>query len=367
MSPMPDLPQRISLAGQMADIFCRGIEQGLWGERLPGERVLCEKYQVSRNTLRTALAQLHREKLVKPVHGSGNRILGLPGKQACRLQSHDVGLLSPVPLERLRPTQTLWIDELRGMLSERGCRLHVFHGEQYFRSNPGPALQRLIASNPHGCWLLTLSSEAMQRWFAKNDVKCVVAGSVHAGLDLPYCDLDQRATCRHAAGVLLGLGHRRLALVISRSQLAGDLESEAGFIEGIQQSSRTGAEARIAYHDGSVSGISHALRRLRGQHPPVTALLVANAYHYLAVVSRLAHTGCRVPADVSVISRDDDLFLSYLTPPPARYTAAPRVMARSLLRAILDSLTSESTVHKGQRLMPEFLAGETIARATGVS
>lgn len=360
---MPDLPQRHSLASQMADILRKGIRQGEWRDRLPGERVLCEKYQVSRNTLRAALGQLQRENLIEAVHGSGNRILAPARRAATRPSLRDVGLLSPEPLERLRPTQTLWIDELRALLSERGCRLHVFHGRQYFRANPGRALQRLIADHPHGCWILTLSNAAIQRWFARNKVNCVVAGSVHAGLDLPHCDLDHRAMCRHAAGVLLGLGHRKLALVIARSQLAGDLESEAGFVEGVRKSSHTGAEARVAHHDGSVAGISLALRRLREAQPPVTGILVANAYHYLTVVSRLAQTGCRVPGDVSVISRDDDLFLAYLSPTPARYAAAPRAMARSLLRAVLDLLAGESTAHSGQRLMPEYLAGETTARA----
>jgi DNA-binding LacI/PurR family transcriptional regulator len=359
------LPQRHSLASQTADILREGIRQGTWQDRLPGERTLCEKYQISRNTLRTALTQLQREQLIRAVHGSGNRILTKPHKNAGRLQSHDVGLLSPEPLERLRPTQTLWIDELRAMLSERGCRLHVFHGRQYFRANPDSALQRLIAESPHGCWVLTLSNAAIQRWFAKNEMPCVVAGSVHAGLDLPYRDLDHRAICRHAAGVLLGLGHRKLALVIARSQLAGDLESEAGFVDGVQKSPHAGAETFVGRHDGSVEGIGHAMRRLVDQRPPVTAILVANAYHYLTVVSRLMQAGRRVPQDVSVISRDDDLFLSYLAPGPARYAASSHALAKSLLRPVLELLEKTPPSRRGLRLMPEFKTGGSIVAVTG--
>lgn len=358
---MPDLPQRHSLASQTADILREGIRQGTWRDRLPGERALCEKYQISRNTLRTALGQLQRDKLIRPVHGSGNQILGKPGKDAGRLQSRDVGLLSPEPLERLRPAQTLWIDELRALLSERGCRLHVFHGRQYFRANPGPALERLIAENPHGAWILTLSNAAIQRWFARHEVRCVVAGSVHAGLDLPYRDLDHRAMCRHAAGVLLGLGHRKLALIIAKSQLAGDLESEAGFVEGVQKSPHAGAEVQVGRHDGSVEGIGHAVRRLVDQRPAVTAILVANAYHYLTVVTRLGQAGRRVPQDVSVISRDDDLFLSYLAPGPARYAASSHALAKSLLRPLLELLEKTPPGRRGLRLMPEFKSGDSIA------
>jgi LacI family transcriptional regulator len=222
---MIELPQRHTLASQMADILRHGIQQGLWSDCLPGERALCERYQICRKTLRAALDQLRRERLIWPRHGWGSIILSQPGKRAVPRQSRDIGLLSPEPLMRLRPAQTLWIDELRAMLSERGCRLHVFHGAQYFRPTPAPALQRLTTLHPHACRILTLSHAAIQGWFAHNGLKCVVAGSVPPGLDLPYRDLDHRAICRHAAGVLLGLGHRKLALVIAKSQLAGDLES----------------------------------------------------------------------------------------------------------------------------------------------
>lgn len=356
---MSVLPQRVSLSNQMVDILRAGIAHGEWREWLPGERALCEKYQVSRNTLRAALEQLKREKVIEARHGSGNRILGAARTRTGPLRSRDVALLSPEPLERLRPTQTLWIDELRSMLSERSCRLHVFHGRQYFRANPGRALQRLIAENPHGCWVLTLSNAAIQRWFARNKVRCIVAGSVHSGLDLPYRDLDHRAMCRHAAGMLLAQGHRRLALVIARSQLAGDLESEIGFVEGVRKSLHSGAEVVVGRHDGTVSGLGFVLRRLVDQDTPVTALLVANAYHYLTVVSRLAQMGRRVPQDVSVVSRDDDLFLSYLTPAPTRYAASAHVLAKSLLRPVLELLESGAPARREQLLMPDFLKGDS--------
>jgi DNA-binding LacI/PurR family transcriptional regulator len=357
---MPHLPQRQTLVSQTADIVREGIATGLWKERLPSERMLCDRYQISRNTLRGALALLQRDKLIRPMHGSGNLILGAPKRRSGRLQAHDVAVLSPEPLERLRPTQTLWIDELRAMLSERGCQLHVFHGRQYFRSNPGPALKRLLAENPHGCWVLALSNAAIQGWFAKNEVSCVVAGSVHAGLDLPSCDLDHRAMCRHAAGVFLGLGHRRLALVIAKSQLAGDLESETGFVEGVRRSSHAGSEVVIGRHDGSVTGISHALRRLMEVAAPPTAILVANAYHYLTVVTRLMQMGRQVPRDVAVISRDDDLFLSYVAPTPALYRAGAHTMAKSLLRPVLDILGNEPPSRRAVRLVPEFVRGGSI-------
>lgn len=357
---MQSVPRVQSLVSQTAAILREGIRQGQWREWLPGERALGEILQVSRNTLRGALAQLKREGVIRSEHGAGNRILVLPQAEVRTEQFRDVALISPEPLERLRPSLTLWIDELRGMLSERGCRIHVFSGSQYFRESPGPALERLVAQQRHGCWVLILANEPIQRWFERAGIPCVVAGTVYPGVNLPYRDLDHLALCRHAAGVLLGLGHRKMALLVRKSPRAGDLESEKGFLEGVRASRRTDAEGLIAYHDATVSSISAALRRLMNQRPPPTALLVANAYHYLTVVTWLASAGFKVPQDVAVLSRDEDPFLSFLVPTPTRYVVSPSSMAKALVRPVLELLEGGVVTQRAIRIMPDFIRGETV-------
>jgi LacI family transcriptional regulator len=144
----------------------RKSRPGQWGEWLPPERTLCETLQVSRSTLRRALAQMRRDGRIRPEHGAGNRIIRKAAPRRGRLRSHEVGLFAPEPLERLRPTQALWIDELRAMLTEHGARLYVFHGTQYYRTDPATALEKLVRQSPHGCRVLTLANRGGQQWFA---------------------------------------------------------------------------------------------------------------------------------------------------------------------------------------------------------
>lgn len=357
---MTNLPQRHSLVNQTATILREEIRNGTWTEWLPGERALCKSLQVSRNTLRAALAQMKADGSIRPVQGAGNRIARPKKAKQAPLRSRDVAILTPDAVECLRPTQALWIDELRAMLNERGWRLHVFHGRQYFRTNPSRVLQKLVTHNRHACWILTLSNETVQRWFLKSGVPCIVAGSTYKGLDLPFRDLDHRAVCRHAAGVLLGMGHRKLALLLQKSKRAGDIESEAGFAEGVRQSRQEGAELVIGYHDATVGGITNSLRRLTEQLVPPTAMLVANANHYLTVASKLAQMGQLVPRDVSLVSRDEDPFLSFIVPAPARYAVSPHTLAQSLLQPVLELLNGETVTQNAVRLMPDFIRGESI-------
>ncbi len=362
-----NLPQRNSLVSQTADILKSEILRGTWRDWLPGERALCEKLQISRNTLRSALKQLKRDKVIEAQHGAGNRILGRPKGRPRTKEMMTVGLLAPEPLERLRPLHTLWIDELRALLIEHGCRLHLYHGHQYFRQAPGVALQKLVRQNPHGCWILSLSNEPMQRWFEKNEVPCLVAGSIYPGVDLPFRDLNHRAMCRHAAGVLLALGHRRVAMLMNKSNRAGDLESEAGFIDGLRQSGHEGVKPQVVRHEGTITSLCHALLRLMEQKPPPTALLVVNPFHYLTVSSRLTQLGWRIPQDISVMSRDEDPFLSFLVPEPARYVTSPHLFAKGLLRPVLELLQGHLLSEKSSMIIPKFIKGESLGAPPGAA
>ncbi len=358
------IPHR-TVASQIAAQLRAEIAKGAWREWLPSERVLSRTVQASRNTVRTALEQLKAEGLVVPARGLGNRIVTTTPAAPANNQPSSVGVLIPEPVGRLRPLIALWIDELKDLLLEEGCRLRVHEGKQYYLSNPARALERLIGQQDHGAWVLTLSSEATQRWFAQRQIPCLVAGSTFAGVALPHFDLDYRAIGRHAAGSLLRLGHRRIALLNREARRAGDVDSENGFLEAVQASRSRDATAEIAYHRDDVESVARALQKLFDRGRPPTGLVVSNSYAYLSAASLLAQRGLRVPRDVSLISRDDDPFLASMAPEPARYVVAPQAFAKKMIGPVLRLLSGEQSARPPAPLLPKFVAGgSTSAPAT---
>src|ERR1043166_5062456 len=323
---MPAHPHRYqSLAAQVAERISAEIGRGQWTAWLPGERALTKTLQVSRKTLRKALGHLQREGLIQARHGLGHEIVrAAVAPASLPTPENAVGLLTPESLENLRPYTALWVDELRSLLFEDGIRLTAFSGQRFFTGKPDKALARLVEQNPQKCWLLAHSHERIQHWFWAQRIPCIIAGSSHPGLPLPNVDLDYFAVCRHAAGEMLRVGHRRIAFFNRLSQRAGDLDSERGFEDAARRSNHRNVEPLIVRHDGTVDGAYRTLARLFNLAVPPTAVLVGQSAYYLTTIAFLAERGLRVPRDVSLMSRDDESFFSYLNPPPARSAGNPK-------------------------------------------
>jgi DNA-binding LacI/PurR family transcriptional regulator len=354
------IPHR-TVASQIAAQLRTEITRGTWQGWLPGERDLAQTVQASRNTVRAALEQLKAEGVLETVKGIGNRLVAFPATRPASDQPKSIGVIIPEPIGSVRPLVALWIDELKDLLLAEGGRLRVHDGRQFYQTNPNRALERLIDQHRHEAWVLTLSSEAMQRWFARRGLPCLIAGSTYPDVALPHYDLDYRAICRHAAGVLLRLGHRRIGLLNRESRRAGDVDSELGFQEGVRAWPTGNATAEISYHRDDVESVARALGRLLDRREPPTGLLVSNSYAYLAAASLLAQRGMRIPQDISLISRDDDPFLRSLAPAPARYVVSPHAFAKKMLAPILRLLEQEAGVKAPAPLLPKFAAGGSVA------
>lgn len=338
---MPSPLQRPSLVRQTACSLRAEIVRGAWSDWLPSERELAASLLIGRNTLRAALRELAAEGMIEPRHGAGHRIL----RSACPVSGtpRSVGLLIPEGLHSLRPNQTLWIDHLRALLMRQGFELQ-FHHLRRFPRDP----QR------HACWVLVRCPAPLQRRFARSGIACVIAGTAHPGVHLPCVDLDHRATCRHAAGILIARGHRRLAFLTRAPRYAGDLASELGFADGARTSAHPDVVARIVRHDDTRDGLHRALRRLLRSPQPPSALLIADPHHCLTVGALLASSG--QTRKIALLCRDDAPFLAHLVPEPARYASAPVIFARQVFRLILKNGSSPAPV----LLAPRLIAAETL-------
>ncbi len=354
------IPQRVSLVSQTASLLRASIEAGSWGNLLPGEIALCNELQISRVTLRAALAKLEREGWFTSHQGQRRQIAQKKTPIARVGADTTVVLLSPVAQQSLPASSIIRIVTLRECLASAGFQLAFVSNAACFSRHPARALEALDRELHAGCYILYLSTEAMQRWFSERKISCVVTGSCHPNVNLPSVDIDYSATCHHAVGRLAAAGRKRLALLMPRSDHAGNLESERGFMAAGQKASQGPLLTTITHHDGNVESICRTIDRLIGGRPPVDGLLIAKPTHVITTICHLLRRGVRIPDDISVVSRDDDPALDSLVPCVSRYQTDPAGFARKVAQLTIDTLHDESRRTASKRFIPRFLPGRTL-------
>jgi LacI family transcriptional regulator len=355
-----DLPHRLSLSSQTAAAIRKAIEQGLWEEYVPSERRLCDVFKVSRPTVRTALHALAQEGWLEIRQGCRIRILPRR-KSAAPPRSRVIGLISAEPVSQLAHSSFHGITTLRATLADHGFVTEMLVCQANRPSTQRRKIEAFVQEHQlHGCVLMSVSRE-VQLWFMEHKVPALVLGSCHPSVLLPSIDVDHRSVCRHAVGVLLGKGHRSVALVLPDTQMAGDLASETGFLEGVgRHPQKEAIAAAVIRHDGTAAHLASRLDlHFRSPHPP-TALLVVKPWHVFAVILYLLKRGLTMPDTVSLIARDQDLLFSTVQPSISHYPFDDHVLARRLSRLVLKLVNEGSLPAEPHLIFPRHFPGESV-------
>ncbi len=356
---MHRLPQKSSLVAQTAAILKERLLAGEWRKWMPGEHELCHQLHVARMTLRRALQQLESAGLVRASQGKRRRILA-PRPRTAPPSSGRVLLLTPLPLPFQLPYDIFWANELREVLAEAGYHLETHTNRALYGRGATHVLERMTEQLRPVGFVITHSTQEMQRWFSRRRLPCVIVGSRHSGVELPSVDKAYRAVCRHAVGLFLARGHQRLALINPEAGAAGDLESEQGFRQGASQGQHEGVQVTVVRHNGTVPDLCNKVNSLMRRPEPPTALLVSRSVYVLTVMGHLMRSGFALPKDIALISRDHEPFLETVVPSVARYVVSPDTMAHRISSAVLEMVQSGLVSPSSAQIMPEFTDGDTL-------
>ena len=354
---MHAVPPRPSLITHSADFLREALLRGEWQEVLPSERTLCIRMRISRPTLRAVLTQLEREGVIGTVVNKRRQILSQTQSRGKAVTSRVIALLTPVPQQAMPPFVLFWVDALRELLTEAGYQLEVHASPHCFTAKPAGGLKKLTLRVPAAAWVMFRSTPVMQRWFVEQQLPVVIAGSCADHMGLPSVDLDYRATCRHAATMLMQKGHRRIALLLPDSAHGGDAVSAQGFHEAFATSEAVGF---VVQHHETAEQVIESLNEALKRKPAPTAFLVARSIHTLTVVTHLLRLGHKLPRDFAIVSRDDDAFLDHVVPKVTRYSADAAKFAKRLAKLVLELAQTGHTSTKPVRLMPDLRRGETV-------
>ena len=350
------LPQRVSLAAQTAEVLRTAVARGIWKDNLPSERKLSEILRVSRLTIRGAAAILAKEKVLHLQQGRVHQIMDR-NVSSNRTKSRFIGLVTE-KVATYDLSQFQLLNEVRNQLSEHGFAPEIVPLRAGTQRERLSAIERYVNDHPACCWLLMSLGKGIQRWFMERKLPAIVGGSCYPSIKLPFLDVDYASVCRHAAGVFRRHHHSRLALILANTDAAGDQISEDAFRQGAAASKGT-ASVVVLRHDGTPENLRLRLDALFGSRNPPTALLVAFPRHAVITLLYLLEKGFRVPCDIALICRDHEPLFDQIIPIVSHYRFDVQLFANRLTRLMLK-LIEEGLPPAGIFVQPRFFAGRTV-------
>ncbi|MCX4817488.1 MULTISPECIES: LacI family DNA-binding transcriptional regulator [unclassified Streptomyces] len=163
---------------------------------------------------------------------------------------------------------------------------------------------------------------------------------------LPAVVPAERAGGRTAARLLLGAGHRRLAVIGGLDDIAS-VERTRGFRDALRAEGVTVPAEWIVRGGGEIStGYAGALRLFDGVEPGrrPTGVLCYNDRVAAGVLHAATRLGIDVPADLSVVGYDDQEHMAaFLTPPLTSVALPHRAMGEAAARLLLDAIEAGRT------------------------
>jgi len=295
------------------------------GSVLPPVEDLAALSQCSTGTVRRALAELAIVGVVKGVQSKGTMVTKLPeAGRVCLLLSpdpHTNQLLQPEVYWALHRTgYHVDVVPRSGDLQDDLRRCEQIHGGP-------PGADTLVMLEPvhsSGGWSSLLETAAR---FPRR-----VAYAQNNRFRIPGTHLittDHQQAARVVADHLLGLNHRRIAVV------AGFNAQEHSFASDSAQQLRhlleiTGATCFPIYLSGNPDQALYDMITQRG----VTAYWDLSDHRATFRVSDLQRRGLRIPDDVSIIGRFDTSWAPVCQPTLTSVSINPKGMAQAILAAV---------------------------------
>jgi GntR family transcriptional regulator of arabinose operon len=291
------------------------------GTRLPTDDELADLYQISRDTVRQALALLANEGLIERVQGRGTFVIHprSNGSPVTQPKQKQIGLV----LNRTLRTH-LTMNLLVGV--EQAAKSHGYNvsftyaeGEQDQQARD---IARLQANHVLGMiiWAMgdTTHDNSIQQ-LQTDQFPLVLIDRYFPGLAIDYVGSDNIGGGYRATEHLLILGHRRIGFVFAQEetlQTTSVYERWQGYCRALQKYEVPYDETLVVpdvrkLQSGAREGLVEFLQR--PDRP--SAIFAVNDYIALDVLQAARAIHLRIPEDLAVVGFDDQEFAAHVHPP----------------------------------------------------
>lgn len=296
----------IPLYLQLANLLREEIKTGVIaeGSKLPSETEMIRQYNLSRLTIRDALAVLANEGLIEKHHGKGT---------FCRtnvLQNqYKIDVLLNLTDVYFVPN---YLQSICGVLEKVNATV-ALHDTQNSADTICMYLEKILAEGSDGV-LIQPSPDALQpsqglinlfKQLYTAGIPYIMVDSSYASVPQSFAIMDEVKAGALAAAHFQKLGHTNLCMVALENYADSELRMQ-GFANALEET---------PYRINHSPALADDIATMLAQRPDITGIFCHNdeiAKECYKILNRL---GVSIPDRISIISVDDTVIASALTPP----------------------------------------------------
>lgn len=276
-----------------------------FGERLPSEHELMDQFNVSRNTIRQALADLTSDGLIFREQGKGTFSKYTPEN---RNEKKIVAVMTTYISDYIFPDIIFGIEEV---LSAEGFSMLLANTNNN-KDKETRILKNILQHDVVG--LIgepTLSAQENINWplfneLRQKNIQLVFLNACYPDIVSACVQMDDEKAGFMATEYLLQLGHKQIAGIFKRDDIQG-MKRKAGFLTAIEHYGiHQAPDLLVEYETCNEYFQPYKLARsliLQKNRP--TAVVCYNDNIALMVIQAAKDCGLNIPGDISIIGFDD--------------------------------------------------------------
>jgi LacI family transcriptional regulator/LacI family repressor for deo operon, udp, cdd, tsx, nupC, and nupG len=261
--------------------------------------------------------------------------------RSMRSRSRTLGLALPAPAGRLAdPAMAEVLAGLSDAAAARGYSLLLAAGEA--GEDPAAMCLRLIQTGRvDGMVLLELEvDDARARALQEAGLPHVCAGPPPG--ESPFVAVDVHDAAAQAVQHLLGLGHRRIALIQLPSDMAESEPRYAGYVQALEEAG-VKPDPQLVVEAGRHEEAGFlAMQELLAAPEPPSAVVAASDELAFGAMHALYDAGLAIGRDVSMVGFDDVPLAAHARPALTAMRQPRQRLGACLARLLIDMITGRS-------------------------
>jgi GntR family transcriptional regulator of arabinose operon len=337
-------------------------ERGLAaGDRFLSETELCRAHQVSRQTVRQALAVLEKEGLLYRRRGSGTFVRG-PGA-AGTAPARTVGVISTYFSDYIFPHIVSGVERVLAK-NDLAMQLAVTNN---MVAEEARALKAMLEQNVSGLIVepsksaLPNPNTALYQEVRRREIPLVFFNAAYPWSDFPCVAMDDVAAGRLAAEHLKELGHERISGIFLLDDIQGHKRYQ-GFLEG-QGGAEGGAESRVLWfsHRDKATLFTISAERVAALIAGSTAVVCYNDTIALGLFEFCRERGLNVPGELSIVGIDDSRLATICAVPLTSVRHPHQQLGELAAETLVSALGAASPAMAGRLFEPALVRRSSAA------